>query len=251
MKLKDLPLHPPKILLTGDPGAGKTGLALTLGKHARIIDLDNGLRVGLSLKDKFYEARNEVDVYACWEDNPKKAFAFQKARSYIESLGGELSSGKSEVRALVVDSLTTLGEFCLRYVLSNANRLGKSPERQEWGIRDIELQNLFVAIRALPIVVVLTAHLQRSIEDDVTKCTLSLPGTKFPPRIPAYFDEIWVQQVRLLGGDKREYRLLTQSTSTLTARSRDNLPDGTDVNLGLPEILRRIGYDIEKPRDVK
>lgn len=246
MKLKDLPSHPPKILLTGDPGVGKTAFALTLGKHARVVDLDDGLRVGRSLRDGFYEARNEVDICPCWEEDPKKATAYSKARSYIGSQGSELKTAKNPIKALVVDSLTTLGEFALRSVLSNNGRLGKQPEIQDWGIRDIELQNILVALRALPIVVVLTAHLQRSTEDDTTKCTISLQGAKLPPRIPSYFDEVWVQQVRLLGGEKREYRLLTQSTNTYQARTRAGLPDGTDVNLGLPEVLRRIGYDLDK-----
>ena len=58
MKVSDLQKNepPPNILLYGEVGCGKTILALTLGEHAQVIDVDLGLRSGYSLKDEFTDA---------------------------------------------------------------------------------------------------------------------------------------------------------------------------------------------------
>src|SRR5680860_1245246 len=86
VSLADLKHHAPKILLIGDAGTGKTALALTGGARVVIIDCDNGTRTGLTLKDKFFEERQKVEVKPCWEDKPNQATAFQKALAYIEGL---------------------------------------------------------------------------------------------------------------------------------------------------------------------
>jgi len=246
MKLSELPMHPPKILLCGDPGSGKTALALTLGKSARVIDLDNGLRTGLTLKDKFESARREVDVRPCWEENPEKAIAFSKARSFISALATECATKTQTCRALVVDSLTTLAEFAMRNVLAANGKLGKPPEIQHWGLSFLDLENVFVALRSLPIVVVVVAHLQRTEEDGVTKSCILMSGQKMPYKIPAYFDEVWVMKTKRVEQGKTKYLIQTKSSTTFSARSRSNLEDNLDADLGLPEILKLMGYDITK-----
>ena len=212
MKLSEAVKHPPKIILAGNPGSGKTALALTLGEGTTVIDLDDGLLTGMTLKDAFFERRQQVEVKPCKEDNPNKALAFAKAMSYVRGMSDECLKGKPPCRGLVIDSLTTLAEGAMRYVMSNNGMLGQHPQIQHWGLRDLELQNFFLTVYSLPMVVVLIVHLQTVQEEgDVraavgpdgrmkmelitkTKFKIALPGKAYPPKLPPRFDELWLAE---------------------------------------------------------
>jgi len=62
MKLSDIKTKPPKILLIGNYGSGKTCFATTGGKYVQVIDLDEGLISAKTLKDNFTETRSEIDI---------------------------------------------------------------------------------------------------------------------------------------------------------------------------------------------
>lgn len=243
--LKDMKRHPPKILLIGDYGTGKTALGLTLGKRLRVLDVDNGLLTGKTFVDKFTPERKEVDVKACWEEDPEKALAFDKTLSYAMSFGKELKAGTASQSALMVDSFTSLFQMSLNAVLYANGRLGKAPEIQDWNIANIQIEKFLLVLRTLPAVVIMTAHVQRAEQDGDLIGELACPGRKLPPRIPTYFDEIWIATVKNIEGGKRKYVLQTQSTRAMKARTRANLEDGTDQDLGMVEILRRMGHDID------
>jgi hypothetical protein len=245
MKLTDMKMTPPKLLLLGDPGTGKTALACTLGAHAQVLDLDNGLRTALTLKDSFYDARTSIDVLSCAETDASKALAFQRTRAYLQDIQRASAAGKWPFKALVLDSWTALAEASVRHIMAASGKLGAQPQIQQWGMAFLELENILAILKALPCLTIVIAHLQRSEEDGVMKATIASPGQKLPAKIPMYFDEIWVTRPVTQAG-KTSYTLQTKASAGCIARSRCNLPDGSDVGLGLPELLRRAGYDIEK-----
>ena len=106
---------PPKILIYGDVGCGKTVLALTLGEGAQILDCDMGLRSGFSLQDDFTDARRAVDVKQFPETGmPKIAIAFPKMkRSFCSK-----SAMKTNELQKVGNLFLTRVEHCFPHFIS-------------------------------------------------------------------------------------------------------------------------------------
>lgn len=251
VKLSEMKRHPPKIILMGGFGTGKTALALTLGERAVVLDCDNGVATGMTLADKFKQERLNVEVKPCWEESADSAIGFSRALSYARSIQKEVKQGKGP-EALVVDSFTTLVDMAVRQVLATNGKLGQNPQIQHWGLAFIQVETFLTIMKALPIVVIMTAHTMRYEEDGITKKGIACPGTKLPHKVPTYFDEVWVMKIRNLEQGKKAYLIQTQGTESVPARTRYNLPDETDANLGMVEILRLMGYSFpQKPQEGK
>jgi len=243
-KLSELGARPPKIMVMGDFGTGKTALALTLGRHAKVFDFDDGLRTGLSLKDKFLESRKNVEVVSLLESDPKEATAFMKFQSYIGGIVSECRAGTFGYRAVVVDGYTNLLDAAVRNTLKIHGKLGRSPEIQQWGAAFIDVDNVLFALKTLPLVVVLLCHTRRVFDSDggVVGVELATPGKNLPQKVPSFFDEVWRLDV-----SAGKYVIQTQASFECKCRSRSCVPDKTSVDLGLPEIMRQwMGYDIDK-----
>jgi len=250
MLLKEMKdLYPPHILVYGEPGSGKTVLGLSGGSEVLCIDLDGGLKSGLTLQDGFSKQRLEVEVKDCVERNPKRPVAFDKAVSYIESFANDKERKHS---ILMIDSLTMLSEACIAKVSFENNRLGQSLYEAHWGIIIRHMENLIWTIKAIPTVVYLTAHqmyydVPTEGENDLTKTTILISGKKLPGKIIASFDELWYLKPRNIGA-KVEIEIQAFTSALVTARTRSQLPKGTLTSLGLVEVLRRIGYEVGKEK---
>jgi hypothetical protein len=247
MKLSELPSKPPKILLYGEVGAGKTALGLTLGENCQVIDMDDGLKTGLTLKDDWLETRKKVDVKQYFETDPaKKAEAFTKMKQYVYSIPQEIQAKRYPFQALLLDSLTTFGDSAVAYVMANSGKIGQNPEIQHWGLAFTEIKNVLAVLRTLPIVVVLIAHEQSKTtgkgQDAETKLEIAIPGKNLPSQICRYFDELWYLKAVPVQQGKRQYVLKTISDAFLTARSRSQLPDRTDTKVGMWELIKLLGY---------
>ncbi len=244
MKLKEIRKKPPKVLLYGPPGTGKTALVLTLGKRLQVLDLDDGLETGRTLHDQFRERRMEVDVVQALETSRIRGTAFPEAKRHVFRVVEMIDKGTYPFEAFCIDSLTSLADGAVRYVLGNAGHVGRAPQIQEWGAAFIEIENILTLLRSLPIVVILTAHQHVFELDGETQTEIAVPGRKLPGKICSYFDEVWRMRVRPLPQKKFAYVLQTKSTAGTVARSRLNLEDGIDAGkLGLEEVLRRVGWE--------
>jgi len=241
MKVSEIKLNPPKILLIGDFGTGKTALALTVGGIGQVLDLDNGLRTAMTLEDQWTKRRQDVDVKICWETDPIRALAFNKAKSYILDITNQCRSGKYPFRCLIVDSYSRLAESAVRHVMASHGGADAQPQIQHWGMAFRELENLLIHLRSLPISVIMIAHTMLTEVGGSHVYQISTPGKKLPEKIPTNFDEVWYLQV--VGKD---FVIRTRRNVSMPARSRANLADKTLANEGMIEIFRKIGFDIEK-----
>jgi len=247
MKLHELQPKPPKILLYGDLGTGKTALALTLGEGTLVLDMDDGLLTGKNLNDGFTKQRQNVEVKQFFEDNPQKtATAFSRLKAYVVGLANDFSAKKIFYRAIVVDSLSSLAEAAVAQVMSNSGRVGGTPEIQHWGIAFSEIKQVIGIIRTLPVPVVLIAHEQtKSIGTGVNKedkLEIAVSGKNMASQIARYFDEIWYMRARPSGGGKNRYVIQTTGDGKIPCRSRACLPNDLDTTVGMWEIIKQCGY---------
>ena len=249
MKLSELQPHPPKILLTGTFGVGKTLLATSVGETAQVLDLNNGLRSAIMFKDSFTTDRAKVDVIQCLEPDPTKAIAYSKCKSYIESIAGECRIKTYKYKVLIVDGFTDLAEYATRAVLSDNGLLAKgaAPQIQHWGLAFNNIENVLITLKSLPIAVILIAHMRRYETDDgSTKFEIATPGKKLPEKIPTFFDEVWFMDVKYKGNGVNEHVVQTTSTSVVPCRSRDCVATNQLASIGMKSFLKQCGYDVTK-----
>lgn len=254
MKLSELAPKPPKIILWGPLGTGKTALALTLGARAQVIDIgEDGLLTGMTLQDAWTEHRRAVDVVQFLNKEPhKKADAFQRCKDHVFKVANECHKGVYPFQALIVDSLSELARLAVQQILYNSGRPGQNPEIQHWGLAFTEILSVIDCLRNLPIPVILIGHDQLySVgegKDKEDRIELAVSGKNMPTQIPRGFDEVWYMRVKPAGAGVNKYLLQTKTSNYVLCRSRGNLPDMTDSSCGMWELLARLGY---KPKEVQ
>jgi len=242
-KLSEREARPPKILIYGPAGSGKTALATTLGEHLQVIDLDDGLGTCFKLEDKFKEDRMSIDAVTITDTKVNKPDSFQKAKRAILDISNKAQQGQWEFKAICLDSLTMLVDSAMRMVLHNNGRMGKRPQIQDYQLAFIETEEVILMLRALPCVTILLAHEHVSTIDDRDIIQIGIPGKNLPAKIPALFDEFWHMSVRGVGGGRYEHLIQTKSTEAIRTRSRANLENNLNANLGMVELLKKTGYE--------
>lgn len=249
MKLSELKSKPRHVCMYGEVGSGKTALALTLGERAVVIDLDDGLLTGISLKDSFRNARMSVTVKQFLEPEPQvRATVFSRVKSYIYGIPRDIKSGNFPFEAFIIDSLSAFADSAVQMVMANSGNIGKNPEIQHWGLAFTEIKNVLNVVRTLPIVVVLIAHEQIKLigkpPNQDMRLELAIPGKNLPSQVARYYDELWYLKTRQVGQGKIQRVLQTSSTEAIAARSRSCLPNLTDTACGMWKLLEMTGYKV-------
>lgn len=254
MKLTDLAPKPLKIIIYGEVGSGKTALVETLGEHLLLADFDDGARTGLGIEDNFKPSRLKIDVKQYLEEDPSsRATAFAKFKQFAYGLSGDIKRGAFPYKALAIDSLTAFADAAVLNVLANSGNIKGPPQIQHWGSAFLEIKNVLAVLRSLPISIILIAHEQVKTvgkgEDREERLQIAVSGQKLPNEICRFFDEIWYLRAKSAGGNKRQYLVQTLGTDNVSARSRASLPNLTDTNVGMVELMKRCGYDITRKED--
>lgn len=255
MKVSELKSKPRHICIYGEVGCGKTALALTLGERAIVLDLDEGLLTGISLKDSFRDARMAVTVKQFLESEPQiRATVFPRVKSYIYGIPRDIKSGNFPYDALIIDSLSAFADSAVQMVMANSGNIGKNPEIQHWGLAFTEIKNVLNVVRTFPIVVVLIAHEQIKLigkpPNQDMRLELAIPGKNLPSQVARYYDELWYLRTRQVGQGKIQRVLQTSSTEAIAARSRSCLPNLTDTACGMWKLLEMTGYKVPEKETV-
>jgi hypothetical protein len=231
----------------GPPGSGKTSFFASLGSVLDIIDCDEGLRPCLTLKDGFSDLRKQVNVRPCWEEvldekGVLKPTSFSKARSYVQGIASECRAKTYKYKALMLDSLTNLCDAAMNETLAFNGRLGKPAQIQDWGDMARKVTDLLMQIKALPVVKILIAHIDRYEEGGETKNAIGISGKVLPRILPVMMDEIWYFKV--IGFEKPQFQIQTLSSSSTTCKTRYNVENNSLAVLGAIEVFRRMGFDL-------
>lgn len=256
MKVSELTAKPPKILLYGDVGVGKTALALTLGEGTLVLDIDDGLLTGKNLKDEWADQRGSVDVLQFPEPTPHiKATAFMELKRAAIDLANKMRTNKTLYRAVILDSLSAMAERAVAQIMSNSGKLNQKIEIQHWGLAFEEIKQVISILRTLPVPFILIGHEQTKTigtgEDAESKLELAVPGKNLASQLSRYFDEIWYMRARPAGGGKTKYSIQTRSNGIIPCRSRANIPDGTETGCGMWKLIEMCGYKPPEKTDGK
>jgi hypothetical protein len=258
-----MPPLPPKIILFGPPGSGKTGLVMTGGAKVQIAMTDiGGWKTAKKLEDSFKPERLKCDIIDCTETLGQAGSGFTKLKDHIYKTAEDIRQKRYPFTVFAVDSLTSVSSNALRYIQRNSGILDSQGRVMmqfkngtpftgtglpHYGGAITEVLNIIQILQGFPIAVILVAHdvkPEADYEGEVTKKTINVIGQKLAPQIMNDFFEIWYADIEYLAGMQENRILRTKIQPTLMAKSRDSLPDKLKISEGLPVILKRIEYDI-------
>lgn len=244
--ISEIKSSPPKILIYGKSGTGKTLFVTSFGKGMQLIDTDRGLRSVVKFQDKWTTSRHAIDVIECLENDPTQALAFNKFKAVIMEIFNACQKKTYLYKILAIDSFTTLADFALRAVQGNSgSKTFTNPSQQQWGLAIGELDNVFMYLKALPIPVVVIFHNREAAEGSgataITTQEIAIFGKNLPGKIVSYFDEVLWQKMKSISGKPFPY-LQTVPDGTGIVRSRDGIPNDFDVNRGFGELMNILGW---------
>lgn len=223
------------ILIVGDSGTHKTAM---LGSFpaVHIFDFDRGLSILRNMNanfnyDTFKDAPHGSKVF-----NPKKGI-YQWGKAWpafitrLNQIGDDVEKGKNTFKTLGFDSLTTLSNICMNYVLAENSRTPTDgPRIQDWGAQISLMETVIDQVTAwTTFYKVFTAHVQRdtnTITQQVEK--LPLITGKFAGKVSIYFDEVYFTDTKKDAQGKQTFFLHTQSDATMRqAKTRFGVPDNS------------------------
>lgn len=246
---------PPNILLYGLAGAGKTALATQLS-HGYVFDFDDGMRTAATLKDKFFDVRQNIEFDTYTEDDPMKPVAWLQAMKKLHELIQLQTQGKLPYDAVVIDSLSGACKVATYNIMSKGSKGNdaKDPlaKLNVWDYSEAiaNIERMLTMLRSLKVLTIVISHVE--IEEEHPKMGETVTTAMFPRSISkphatkalmTYFDEVLYADARVVGQGKIEYRIFGKSPNTIIkARTRSNIDMIVHNEIGLRGILKQMGY---------
>jgi len=196
IKAEDMKLN---VLIYGKSGTGKTTFACCFPRPY-VFDFDKGM---LSQRGRDVD----FDTYTSYAAFEMKFKEFEMKCPYD---------------TVIIDSITTLEEYCMDKVLA-ANRR-QMPTMNEWNVLIADLKDLFMRATKMSKHLVVVAH-EQIVQDELTGEIIIRPqivGKKLPAQLPLWFDECYRAQVSRSKEGIPVYSILTASDMKYTAKSRLN-----------------------------
>lgn len=274
--LASKPLDRCRILLVGDPGSGKTtaiGHLLEHGQEVFVADFDNNLDPIQQFVPAKYHAHLHYETlvdkvsFGAADGAPTvvgvpTAFPrfIELCRSWKDSETGEDFGPPEkwpENHWLVVDPLTSLGTAAMWYTLYRNGRLGRPKRKNDWGDAINRVEGVIQMLRALPINIIVTAHLMhlRPPEDDEDEkdnptgapkavarggnWNMRYPATlgqSLPPKIGAYFS--CIVQAKLVGAGAKARRVLSTVPEADVAVKTPAVPGKLPAEIPINQLIQ-------------
>lgn len=206
------------LLLTGEPGTGKTSVLTTARKPVLIDSFDPGGTKVKEIRDLI--KTGEILADTRWEkDDPDKPFAFKE---WERTMKTRLREGLfDELGTYCLDSLTTFADSIMLYQLGKRNAApGEAPVwEKDYYPQKTLLLHWMKQLKNLPCDFILTGHLKRTVDEATGKIAFELRSVgDTSVTIPLLFDEVYVTEVR--SGRNPEFKLRVVSNHVYNASSR-------------------------------
>jgi AAA domain len=267
-----------KMLIIGNPGAGKTGSTVSLikaGYNLRYLDFDNGLDIignilkkepnaAELLKNVYYETcadkltaqggkllpvgmptafSGAMDLLTHWK---KKERTVGGVLLPAYDLGKVSSWGPKDV--LVIDSLTHMSNAAMRYVLAINGKSGEQPSQPNWGQAMALVEDTLALLYSTEIScnVIMLAHVAFEGAGEEGATSIGYPNTlgrKLPPKVGSYFNTVILAKSTGTGTNTR-HQLITKSESDargvieLKTSDPHNIPHKLPIESGLADIFK-------------
>jgi hypothetical protein len=227
---KDLQENPnPRFLIIGDSGTHKTYF-LSQIPGIYIFDFDKGMAIARgrdveydTFKDAPRGGRTSVE-----EGIHRYGSAWPNFIDRLNYIGRQIDKDAWH-RPLAIDSLTTMANAAMAYVLSTTGYTG-NPQIQHWGSQMQLLEGVLEQLNSWPVPLFVTAHIQRNT-NDLTQVIEMLPLVtgKLAGKVSLYFDEVYYARVEG-SKDKKKFTFLTESDMMhKQAKTRYGVKDGTEI----------------------
>ena len=247
MKANDLKKlnNPPKILLHGDCGNGKTGLVSQLS-NGYLMDLDGGMLTALNLKDKYTKYRHNIEFDTFKDESFQNPQGWNKFYAKLLKIAELVNKKKWQYDALCIDSMTGITQIIKHFVMfSKTGNALAEPERNHWGMMVNCMESVCSIIMTLKVPVIITAHDCTVYTEDSAEYKVLSMTKNHGEKIPWMFGEVWLAQIKKKG-TKRSFTISGIGSSARIAKSKMNLGKDVDhTEIGLPGIFKMIGYDYD------
>jgi archaellum biogenesis ATPase FlaH len=239
--LKDLN-DPPKILLHGDAGTGKTALVSQL-TNGYLMDLDGGMKTALTLEDKFTKYRHNIEFDTFKDKSFKNARGYELFYAKLLKIADAVYKKTWKYDALAIDSMTGLAQIIKHFVMNTqANDPLAEPKQNHWGAMVNCMESVCAIIQSLEIPVFLTAHdTMVQTDDDVLYRILGMTKNH-GEKIPWMFDEVWLTKVKKKGTELEFIVSGKRMASRITRTRTGFTTDVSHKDIGLPGVFEKIGF---------
>ena len=228
-----------KILVYGEPGAGKTHFIGTAMDHPMtrpllVIDANGGM---LTLRK-----RHDVDI--------KEAKTLEEAAEYHQML---LNENKGYYKTVAIDGVTELQKLDMNDIMYKLTRAPGAPRPDldpdipgipQWGKTGEHMRKIVRWYRDLPMNVIMTAHVLREQDESMAvKLYPSLPG-KMKTELSGFMDIVAYLHTTVKGEEVTRHMQFL-GTSKLIAKDRTGALGNIMDNTSIPEIWDKI-FDTEE-----
>ncbi len=225
------------LLLIGQPGSGKTSLAMHFPQPC-IIDLDDNIQPAARFtgrKDFFYTTISR-------DDSGKPVEVNQRYNRFEKELIAIAADDK--VKTIVIDSLSNLVDLlCWKTKTMGGIAADAQMRIQDWGTFQVLLRNLIVQLKQTGKHIIMTAHVEveKDDSDNAFKKFIAVPG-KSRYTLAGVFSEVWQLYATTEGFGAAQKSVRKVRTVPENLNDYTSLKDSNRVgnNITIEELIKQL-----------